>query len=233
MKTAEEIRKRKEQDIQFIISAVTSELHDIAYLNYFGAWENNGGMGWFFDECVEITHKLMLTEGSQYLKWLDYWTNTDKTHPQMFSEFTGETCFDWYHMNEARKEFESRYEKDECTKEQVSESIGCIINSFKTAADRDEVMSMAIKYAKEERESKKKREEQARKKKIEEQERKKKAYDKIINDLKGLDVDGESMQHILKEVGMEDQMHRQLIVSHASAESTEALLEELKELKGK
>ena len=223
MKTEKEIKERKEQDIQFIISAVTSELHDIAYLNYFDAWENNGGMGWFFTECVEITHKIMLTEGSQYLKWLDYWTNTDEEHPQMFSEFTGETCFDWYHMNESRKEFESRYEKDECTKEQISESIGYIINSFDSAADRDEVMVMAAKFAKKNREAKEKREKL-------QLENKKKKFDKIINDLKELGVDGESMQHIIEEVGMEDQMHRQLIMT-SSAESTEALLDELKELK--
>ena len=38
------------------------------------------------------------------------------------------------------------------------------------------------------------------------------------------------MQNILEAVGMEDQMHRQLIVSYASTESTEALLEEAKEV---
>jgi hypothetical protein len=233
MKTKEEIQERKDQDIQFIISAVTSELENTAYLKYFDAWENNGGMGWFFTECVEITHKIMLTEGSQYLKWLDYWTNTEEEHPQFFSEFTGETCFDWYHMNEAMKEFKSRYEEDECTKEQVSECIGHLINGFKTEVDRDEVMNMALKYAKKGRERKENREKLAKEKREEEERKKKAAYDKIINDLKELDVDGENMQNILEAVGMEDQMHRQLIVSYATAESTEALLEELKELQGK
>ena len=235
MKTKEEIQERKNQDIQFIISAVTSELEGMAYLKYFDAWENNGGMGWFFDECVEITKKVMLTEGSEYLRWLDHWKEAGDDWVS-FSELVG-NCFDWYHMDEAKKEFKSRYEEDECTKQQFYERIGHLINSFEVKADRDEVVDMALKYAKEERESKKKREELAKEKRREEQERRKKAIDKIINDLKSLDngdgVDGETMQHILEKVGMEDQMHRQLIVSHASAESTEALLEELKELKGK
>ena len=33
----------------------------------------------------------------------------------------------------------------------------------------------------------------------------------IIDMLKHMDVDGETMQHILKETGMEDQMLRQLV----------------------
>jgi hypothetical protein len=45
MKSKKEIRKQKQADLQFIISAVTTELHQMAYLEYFGAWENNGGMG--------------------------------------------------------------------------------------------------------------------------------------------------------------------------------------------
>jgi hypothetical protein len=53
---------------------------------------------------------------------------------------------------------------------------------------------------------------------------------KIIELLNDIDVDGETMQYILNEVGMEDQMHRQLIVSYASIESTETLLNEMKEI---
>ena len=128
MKTTEEIREQIQSDLRFITSAVTTELHTLAYLKYFGVWEDNGGMGWFFSECVEITEEIMLTEGSAYLKWLEVWkVNTDVS----FSEITGETCFDWYHMTEARKEFESRYEKDECNKEQVLEYISSIIKQQK------------------------------------------------------------------------------------------------------
>jgi len=58
-----------------------------------------------------------------------------------------------------------------------------------------------------------------------------KKVEEIISFLNEIDVDGETMQRILEEVGMEGQMHRQLIVSYASIESTEALLEELKSLK--
>ena len=106
MKTKKEIRKQKQEDIKFIVSAVTSELYDKAYYDYFETWENEGGMGWFFSECVDITHKIMLSEGSQYLKWLDYWANTNDEHPMYFREYTNTDCFDWYHMTEARKEFE-------------------------------------------------------------------------------------------------------------------------------
>jgi hypothetical protein len=228
MRTNAEIREKRESDTQFIISAVTVELHDIAYLKYFDTWENEGGMGWFFDECVEISKKVMFTEGSAYMKWLEYWVGTSGNDFKYFSEFTGNNCFDWYHMNEAVKEFKLRYEEDECTKEQISERIGYLVNSFEVEVDRDEVMDRAIKFASKQRA---RREELERKKEVEnENENKKKAYDKIINDLKELDVDGENMQNILEAVGMEDQMHRQLIVSYASTESTEALLEEAKEV---
>ena len=112
MRTKKEIKKQKQTDVKFIISAVTSELHDTAYYDYFETWENEGGMRWFFDECVDITHKIMLSEDSPYLKWLDYFAKTDDKYPMSFSEYTQTDCFDWFHMNEARKEFKSRYKKD-------------------------------------------------------------------------------------------------------------------------
>ena len=158
MKTKKEIKKQKQEDIKFIVSAVTSELYDMAYYDYFETWENEGGMGWFFDECVNITHKVMLKKGSPYLKWLDNWAKSDDKYCEGFSEITGETCFDWYHMNEARKEFQSRYEKDE----------------VKSPMERNEV-------------------------------------DLIIDLLKKIEVDGETMEYIITKVGMDGQMFSQLI----------------------
>ena len=137
MKTKKEIRKQKQKDIQFIISAVTSELNHTAYFEYFNTWESNGGMQWFFDECVEITHKVMLSEGSPYLKWLDYWSKTDDVWVKDFSEVTGETCFDWYHMNEARSIFESRYKKDVSCKEQIMEHVEGIMGSLSVDEKND------------------------------------------------------------------------------------------------
>lgn len=49
--------------------------------------------------------------------------------------------------------------------------------------------------------------------------------DQIIQQLKDIDVDGETMQYILEQVGMDDQMHRQLIMTKPT-ESTTELLEE-------
>jgi hypothetical protein len=51
----------------------------------------------------------------------------------------------------------------------------------------------------------------------------------IINDLKEIDVDGETMQYILKEVGMDEQMHRQLVMTKPIAD-TELLIQEKKSL---
>jgi hypothetical protein len=51
----------------------------------------------------------------------------------------------------------------------------------------------------------------------------------IINDLKEIDVDGETMQYILKEVGMDEQMHRQLVITNPIAD-TELLIQEKKSL---
>ncbi len=131
MKTKEEINEQTQDDLQFVISAVTTELYDLAYIDYFDTWENNGGMQWFFSECVEITKKIMLTEGSAYLKWLEAWrVNTDK-YCESFMKITGETCLDWYHMTEARKEFMSRYDKDECNKEQILEHISNLAKKLK------------------------------------------------------------------------------------------------------
>ena len=47
----------------------------------------------------------------------------------------------------------------------------------------------------------------------------------IIQKLKAIDIDGERMQYILEQVGMSDQMHRQLIMTKTIAD-TELLLEE-------
>jgi hypothetical protein len=51
----------------------------------------------------------------------------------------------------------------------------------------------------------------------------------IIEELKKIDVDGETMQYILKKTGMEDQMLRQLVMT-LPLEQTEYLIEERKEL---
>ncbi len=196
-KTKEQIEEQKRGDIEFIVSAVTSELENTAYLEYFGTWENNGGMGWFYSECVEITHEIMFREGSAYLKWLNHWITTEDEHCEMFSEFTGETCFDWYHMNEARKEFESRYDKDENIDNQISERIGGLLSLFKTVEHRDKILVGAVNHAK----------------KIREREAKNEWLNKInpiINQLKDMNVDGEQMQYILESVGMDEQMYNQL-----------------------
>lgn len=196
-KTKEQIEEQKRNDVEFIISAVTSELENLAYLEYFETWENNGGMAWFFDECVEITHKIMFKPDSAYLKWLDYWTKNEEKHCEGFSEVTGETCFDWYHMNEARKEFESRYEKDENIDAQISERIGGLLNLFKTQEHRQKILLDAVTHASKERERKAKNEWVSK-------------IQPIIKQLKDMDVDGEQMQYILEEVGMDEQMYRQL-----------------------
>ena len=47
----------------------------------------------------------------------------------------------------------------------------------------------------------------------------------IIQKLKGIDVDGETMQYIIEQVGMTDQMLRQLVMSNPESD-TKDLLEE-------
>ena len=51
----------------------------------------------------------------------------------------------------------------------------------------------------------------------------------VIQQLKHMEVDGETMQYILKEVGMEWQMLRQLMLT-TPIEQVEYLLEEKKDL---
>jgi hypothetical protein len=48
----------------------------------------------------------------------------------------------------------------------------------------------------------------------------------VIAKLKGIDIDGETMQYIIDEIGMTQQMQRQLIMSN-SVVSTQDLLDEL------
>ena len=44
------------------------------------------------------------------------------------------------------------------------------------------------------------------------------AVQNVISTLKGIDIDGETMQYIIREVGMEEQMLRQLVMtSNANA----------------
>ena len=178
MKTEKEIEEEKQRDRAFLISAITTELHQLAYIEYFNEWEGNGGMGWFFNMCVELTDEIMFTEGSAYLKWLDVWIANEDEHCEGFSEVTGETCFDWYHMNEARRIFESRYEKDSANeiKEQVSEHIGRYLNDFKTHEGRIEIITMASDFAKKERENDK--------------------LIKIIQDLRDINADSKTIDSI-------------------------------------
>ena len=49
----------------------------------------------------------------------------------------------------------------------------------------------------------------------------------IIDMLKHIDVDGETMQHIIEEVGMNDQMLRQLIMSNPESETKDYLEEKI------
>ena len=49
----------------------------------------------------------------------------------------------------------------------------------------------------------------------------------IINMLKHIDVDGETMQHIIEEVGMNDQMLRQLIMNNPESETKDYLEEKI------
>ena len=53
----------------------------------------------------------------------------------------------------------------------------------------------------------------------------------IIAKLKVIDVDGETMQYILEQVGMDDQMLRQLVMSRPIDE-TKGLLDEKIEIQG-
>ena len=53
----------------------------------------------------------------------------------------------------------------------------------------------------------------------------KQILDQIILQLKQIEVDGESMEYIIKEVGMEDQMLRQLLLK-ADMELVQELVEE-------
>jgi hypothetical protein len=49
----------------------------------------------------------------------------------------------------------------------------------------------------------------------------------IIDMLKYIDVDGETMQHIIEEVGMNDQMLRQLIMNNPESETKDYLEEKI------
>ena len=146
MRTEKEIQEKINEDTQFIVSAVASELSDLAYLEYFTAWEHNGGMGWFFQECVDITNEIMFKEGSEYMKWLEYWKTTKGNDWMSFSEITDADCFDWYHMNEALELFESRYEKDKCISKQTSERIGWMLTKIKSEDERYDVLVNAKKH---------------------------------------------------------------------------------------
>jgi len=54
------------------------------------------------------------------------------------------------------------------------------------------------------------------------------AVNEIIKKLKAIEIDGEYMQYILEQVGMTDQMHRQLVMRNPI--DTEILLQERKSL---
>jgi len=143
MKTQEEIEKRIQEDVQFIISAVTNELGFIAYTQYFETWQSQGGMMWFFEECISITKEIMLHGDTAYNRWLNDWkVNEDASFADM-----NDSCFDWYHMNKALKIFTEKYEKDEDAIPQISEYFGHVISSFESKYDRDKIIKESIAYA--------------------------------------------------------------------------------------
>jgi len=49
----------------------------------------------------------------------------------------------------------------------------------------------------------------------------------IINELRFLEVDGETIQYILEKVGMTDQMLRQLIISNPESDTKDILEEKI------
>jgi hypothetical protein len=51
--------------------------------------------------------------------------------------------------------------------------------------------------------------------------------DMIIEQLKAMEVDGETMQYILNKVGMDDQMHRQLVMTMPTEKTSELLKEKI------
>lgn len=53
----------------------------------------------------------------------------------------------------------------------------------------------------------------------------KKEIKEIITKLKEIEIDGESMQFILNEVGLSDQMHRQLVLTKPLKETEDLLIE--------
>ena len=53
--------------------------------------------------------------------------------------------------------------------------------------------------------------------------------DMIVEQLKAMEVDGETMQYIITQVGMDDQMHRQLVMT-LPTENTLYFLKEKKDL---
>ncbi len=110
MKTKKEIKEKKRNDLEFVISAVTNRLLDVVRFEYSSILDNHGYF-WFYDECVTITHQVLFEEGSAYLKYLDLW---EKEENPDFHELNNE-CFDWYHMNKAVDVWESEYgeEKDD------------------------------------------------------------------------------------------------------------------------
>lgn len=200
MRTKKEIKLRKAKDVEYILCAVTNELSQYAYLNYFDVWENNGGSQWFYDEVIDITYEVMFAKGSAYKKWLKYWktTSAESKYIKGFDEVTEKGCFDWHHMNLAKAVWESRYDADECNKDQVAEQVTLILTNYcNSQEDSFEACTKGFKKAKEIF---------SRKKLVVEDPR----VAQVITLLKDLDVDGETMEHILKETAMDEQMFSQL-----------------------
>tara|TARA_B100000767_G_scaffold240090_2_gene235696 strand:+ start:384 stop:944 length:561 start_codon:yes stop_codon:yes gene_type:complete len=146
MRSYEETLEKRDLDLQFVISAVTTDLATTAYHEYFSAWEHNGGDQWFFDECVEITKKFML-EDPMYKNYLEAWRKSESIYLS-FNDYSNE-CLDWHYMSKARTEFESRYKKDsdEEILKQRTEQLIHILGKFKTKKERESLVSNALSIA--------------------------------------------------------------------------------------
>ncbi len=141
MKTQVKINKRKNSDILFLLSAITDELTPLVHLKYQQTLDENGGSAWFYEECLNITNEVMFSEGSVYNKYLEAWKVGEDFN---FYEETND-CYDWYHMNKARKLWEERYEIDEeeYIKKTLSEHIGFHISQYEDLNERGSILKNA------------------------------------------------------------------------------------------
>jgi hypothetical protein len=100
-------RKELEANVFFLRTAMICEMYRIM-VNDFKAFTDANGHAEFYEITMEICDKVLLTEGSEYLKYIELYFSDDGDKADDYFPKNYDTCMDWFFMIKASNELIDR-----------------------------------------------------------------------------------------------------------------------------